>query len=57
MLCGELSLAYVRHAQQSDREREVLEEREAEALLEHGTELLGNPDVPRHVIVHASTGC
>ncbi|TMK74107.1 MAG: hypothetical protein E6G49_04585 [Actinobacteria bacterium] len=53
---GELSLAYVRHAQQSDREREVLEEREAEALLEHGTELLGNPDVPRHVIVHASTG-
>ena len=53
---GELSLAYVRHAQQSDSEREALEEREAEALLEHGAQLLGNPDVRRHVIVHASTG-
>jgi nucleotide-binding universal stress UspA family protein len=53
---AELSLAYVRHAQQSDRDREALEEREAEALLEHGAQLLGDPDVPRHVIVHASTG-
>jgi nucleotide-binding universal stress UspA family protein len=53
---AELSLAYVRHAQQSDREREALEGREAEALLEHGAHLLGDPDVPRHVIVHASTG-
>jgi nucleotide-binding universal stress UspA family protein len=53
---AELSLAYVRHAQQSDREREALEEREAEALLDHGAQLLGDPDVPRHVIVHASTG-
>jgi hypothetical protein len=46
----------VRHAQQSDAEREALEEREAEALLDHGARLLANPDVPRHVIVHASTG-
>jgi nucleotide-binding universal stress UspA family protein len=53
---GELSLAYVRHAQQSDSEREALEEREAEALLEHGAQLLGDRDVPRQVIVHASTG-
>jgi nucleotide-binding universal stress UspA family protein len=53
---AQLSLAYVRHAQQSDSEREALEEREAEALLEHGAQLLGDPDVPRHVIVHASTG-
>ncbi len=53
---AELSLAYVRHAQQSDREREALEEREAEKLLEHGAELLGDPGVARHVIVHASTG-
>ena len=53
---AELSLAYVRHAQQSDTEREALEEREAEALLEHGAQLLGDPDVPRQVIVHASTG-
>lgn len=53
---AELSLAYVRHAQQSDTEREALEERQAEALLEHGAQLLGDPDLPRHVIVHASTG-
>jgi nucleotide-binding universal stress UspA family protein len=51
-----ISLAYVRHARQSDSERETLEERDAEALLEHGARLLGDPDVARHVIVHASTG-
>jgi nucleotide-binding universal stress UspA family protein len=51
-----ISLAYVRHARQSDSERETLEERDATALLEHGAELLGDPNVARHVIVHASTG-
>jgi nucleotide-binding universal stress UspA family protein len=51
-----LSLAYVRHAQQSDRDREALEERDARALLDHGANLLGDPDVQRDVIVHASTG-
>src|SRR3954452_12354902 len=51
-----LSLAYVRHAQQSDSEREALEEREARELLDHGAAILGDPDVARHVIVHASTG-
>src|SRR3954453_8331444 len=70
------SLAYVRHAQQSDSEREALEERGARELLDHGAAILGNPaiappgivppatgapvpgkpDIPRHVIVHASTG-
>jgi len=53
---GSLALAYVRHAQQSDSEREALAEKEAQALLEHGANLLDNADVPRHVIVHASTG-
>jgi nucleotide-binding universal stress UspA family protein len=53
---GSLALAYVRHAQQSDSDREALAEKEAHALLEHGANLLGDPDVPRHVIVHASTG-
>ena len=53
---GDLSLAYVRHAQQSDRDREALEERGARKLLDHGAAILGNPDVARHVIVHASTG-
>lgn len=51
-----LSLAYVRHAQQSDSEREALEEREARELLDHGATILGDPGVARHVIVHASTG-
>jgi nucleotide-binding universal stress UspA family protein len=50
-----LALAYVRHAQQADSEREALEEREAEQLLAHGAGLLSRPDVARHVIVHAST--
>jgi len=53
---ADLSLAYVRHAQQSDSEREALEERAARELLDHGAAILGDPDVPRHVIVHASTG-
>jgi nucleotide-binding universal stress UspA family protein len=53
---ADLSLAYVRHAQQSDSEREALEEREARELLDHGAAILGDPDVVRHVIVHASTG-
>jgi nucleotide-binding universal stress UspA family protein len=53
---ADLSLAYVRHAQQSDSEREALEERGARELLDHGAAILGDPDVARHVIVHASTG-
>ena len=53
---ADLALAYVRHAQQSDSEREALEEREARELLDHGAAILGDPDVRRHVIVHASTG-
>jgi len=53
---ADLSLAYVRHAQQSDAEREAREERGARELLDHGAAILGNPDVARHVIVHASTG-
>jgi nucleotide-binding universal stress UspA family protein len=28
----------------------------ARELLDHGAAILGDPDVPRHVIVHASTG-
>jgi nucleotide-binding universal stress UspA family protein len=55
-LGGEISLAYVRHTQQPDQAREALEEKEAEELLEHGAEALGDESVERHVIVHASTG-
>jgi nucleotide-binding universal stress UspA family protein len=55
-LGGEISLAYVRHTQLPDSAREALEEKEAEKLLEHGAEALGDEKTPRHVVVHASTG-
>lgn len=53
---ADLSLAYVRHRQQADREREVLAQERAEARLEHGAAAMGAPDMVRHVVVHASTG-
>jgi nucleotide-binding universal stress UspA family protein len=59
LLCelgGEISLAYVRHTQQPDSAREALEEKEAEELLKGGTDELGDESIPRHVVVHASTG-
>jgi nucleotide-binding universal stress UspA family protein len=52
---AEVALAYVRHTQEPEPEREVLAEREAEALLERGAELLGTPDAPRHVVADRST--
>jgi len=55
-LGGEISLAYVRHTQQPDSARESLEEKEAEELLAHGAQALGDEKIDRHVIVHASTG-
>jgi nucleotide-binding universal stress UspA family protein len=55
-LGGEISLAYVRHTQQPDQAREALEEKEAEDLLRHGAEGLGDEQVEQHVVVHASTG-
>src|SRR3954465_1500959 len=55
-LGGEISLAYVRHTQQPDQAREALEEKEAEELLRNGAEALGDENIERHVVVHASTG-
>jgi nucleotide-binding universal stress UspA family protein len=55
-LGGEISLAYVRHTQQPDSAREALEEKEAEELLENGAKALGEESIPRHVVLHASTG-
>src|SRR3954447_13880107 len=55
-LGSEISLAYVRHTQQPDSARETLEEKEAEELLKHGADSLGDESIPRHVVVHASTG-
>lgn len=50
-----VELAYVRHATQSDRAREQLEEDEAQELLERGARMLGDLEVPRRVVVSAST--
>ncbi|MGA9371064.1 MAG: universal stress protein [Solirubrobacterales bacterium] len=55
-LGGEISLAYVRHTQQPDSAREALEEKEADELLAHGVEALGDERIQRHIVVHASTG-
>jgi hypothetical protein len=49
-----LALAYVRHQKETGG-REALAEHEAEALLEGGAAWLGNPDVPRFVVLSAST--
>jgi nucleotide-binding universal stress UspA family protein len=53
---AELELAYVRHTTRSERSREELEEHEAQALLERGARWLGDLEVERRVVVHASTG-
>ncbi|HWF54164.1 MAG TPA: universal stress protein [Solirubrobacteraceae bacterium] len=50
-----LTLAYVRHHTNSAAAREQLEEHEAEALLERGSRWLGDLEVDRRVVVHAST--
>lgn len=52
---GELSLAYVRHSQLEEEAREALEEKQAEELLAHGATAIGASDMPRHVVVNAST--
>jgi nucleotide-binding universal stress UspA family protein len=50
-----VSLAYVRHAPEEETSREILAQHEAETLLERGTELLGDPQAPRHVVTDRST--
>ena len=52
----DLILTYVRHAKLAERSREELEEHEANELLERGARRLGNLEVERRVVVHASTG-
>jgi nucleotide-binding universal stress UspA family protein len=52
---GSLALAYVRHAPDPDTGREQLAQKEAEELLENGARWLGDPDVPRHVVLSPST--
>jgi len=51
-----LALAYVRHSREFDPSREELAQHDAERRLGTGADLLGRPDVDRHVIFAASTG-
>jgi len=53
---AKLALAYVRHSREFDPRREELAHHDAERRLEHGATGLGDPDLPRHVVVSASTG-
>jgi nucleotide-binding universal stress UspA family protein len=50
-----LALAYVRHNQEPEPDREKLVQDQAEALLERGAELLGIDNVERHVVEDRST--
>jgi nucleotide-binding universal stress UspA family protein len=52
---AKLTLAYVRHTTQSQRDREELAEHEAEALLERGAQWLDDPYAERRVVLSAST--
>jgi nucleotide-binding universal stress UspA family protein len=52
---GSLALAYVRHAPDPEPGKERLAQKEAEELLENGARWLGDPDVPRFVVLSPST--
>ena len=51
-----ISLAYVRHFHEDDRERERLAELGAQRLLDRGAQFLGDPDLPRHTVLAGATG-
>jgi len=51
-----VSLAYVRHATESDPAAEQAEQAHAEGILERGAQWLGHPEVSRHVVLSGSTG-
>ncbi len=50
-----LALAYVRHSREFDPRREELAQHDANRRLLQGATWLGDPEIPRHVVVHAST--
>jgi nucleotide-binding universal stress UspA family protein len=52
---AEVALAYVRHSQEPDLDREKLAQSEAEELLSRGAQLFGNADIARHVVTDRST--
>jgi nucleotide-binding universal stress UspA family protein len=51
-----VSLAYVRHAEETDAAAEQAAQAQAEELLERGAQWLGHPEVGRHVVLSGSTG-
>jgi len=50
-----VAIAYVRHTHEPDSDRETLAQTEAQDLLLRGAQLLGDPNVARHVITDRST--
>jgi nucleotide-binding universal stress UspA family protein len=51
-----LALAYVRHTREFDPRREDIAQHDAERRLESGVARLGDPKIPCHIVVSASTG-
>ena len=51
-----LTLAYVRHSHAFGERREELAQFDAEKRLDVGAARLGEPDIPKHVLLAASTG-
>ncbi|HEX3910277.1 MAG TPA: universal stress protein [Solirubrobacteraceae bacterium] len=52
---AEVALAYVRHSQEPDLDRERLAQGEAEELLSRGAQLFGNAEIAKHVVTDRST--
>lgn len=52
---AEVALAYVRHSQDPDLDREKLAQSEAEELLARGANLYGDASIARHVVTDRST--
>jgi nucleotide-binding universal stress UspA family protein len=52
---AEVALAYVRHSQEPDLDREKLAQGEAEELLVRGAKLFGDENIARHVVTDRST--
>jgi nucleotide-binding universal stress UspA family protein len=51
-----IALAYVRHSREFDPRREELANHDAQRRLESGANWLGDADIPRHIVISASTG-
>jgi nucleotide-binding universal stress UspA family protein len=50
-----LALAYVRHSREFEERREELAAHDAKRRLAQGAQWLGDPSLPQHVVIHAST--